>query len=234
MVDREALHGALTDFVRASVADYGIGDMLYRLTDAAVTVLACEGAGVSVGDGTGSLRFITATDERIVRIEEEQVRDQQGPCHDAYTTGEMVAVENLSDAQDRWPDYYEVAFTNGCQAVLGVPMGVGETSFGALNIYQRQVHPWRDDELEAAQLLAEMASGYILNLRRLTTAQQLAGQLQAALDSRVVIEQAKGIVATRRDVDMASAFDLIRRHARDNNRKIHDVAGEIVSGDLEP
>ena len=170
MVDREASHGALTDLVRGSVAEYGIGDMLCRLTHEVVTV----------------------------------------------------------------PDYYGVASANGCQAVLGVPMGVGETSVGALNIYQRRVHPWRDDELEAARLLAEMASWYILNLRRLTTAQQLVGQLQAALDSRVVIEQAKGIVATRRDVDMAVAFDLIRQHARDRDRKLHDVAGEIVSGDLEP
>lgn len=233
MVDRTALHRALTEFVRASVVGYGIGDMLYRLTDEVVTVLGCEGAGVSLGDATGSLRFVTATDDHIVRIEEEQVRDQQGPCHDAYKTGELVVVADLTDVKGRWPDYYEVASANGCRAVLGVPMGVGTTTFGALNVYQRQVHAWRDEELEVAQLLAEMASGYILNLRRLTTAQQSAGQLQAALDSRVVIEQAKGIIATRRDVDVATAFDLLRQHARDHNRKIHDVANEVISGDLD-
>lgn len=115
----------------------------------------------------------------------------------------------------------------------GSRWGWGETTFGALNVYQRRVHDRREDELEAARLLAAMASGYILNLRRLITAQRVADRLQIALDSRVVIEQAKGVVATRKDVDMAEAFDRLRRYARERNRKLHDVAAEIVSGGLE-
>lgn len=232
MVDRDALQHTLLEYVRTTVGAYSIGQMLYRITDQAVEVLGCHGAGVSLGD-EGRLRFVTATDEPVARIEEDQLQTQQGPCHDAFSQDTQVLVDDVATWLREWPDYGQTALREGCQAVMGIPMRVDGTTIGAVNIYNRQPHRWVDEEVEAAQLLADMASGYVTNLRHLSSAQHLASQLRQALDSRVVIEQAKGIVAVQHDIDPSAAFERLRTYARTHRQRVHDVAHEIVERRLE-
>ncbi len=232
MVDQAALIRSFADYARTLSSPYDIGDVLYRLTDQVTEVLAVDGAGVSLGDSDGTLRFVTATDERITRIEERQVNAGQGPCHDAFTSGDQVTSADLA-REDRWPAYTPVAAREGCAAVAGIPMMAGDRRIGAVNLYSRTPREWPADAMEIAQVLADMASGYVINAQTLTEAQRLNSQLQHALDSRIIIEQAKGTLAERHGISASAAFDRLRQHARARNRKLHEVAQAVVGGDRE-
>jgi GAF domain-containing protein len=182
---------------------------------------------VSVADTEGWLRFVTATEQNVVRIEEEQAVAQEGPCFEAYESGKLVVTPDL-EREDRWERYRSTALDAGFRAVAGVPMLVEDVRIGAMNLYRHEPHEWTDEELEVARLLGDMASGYIANHRTLTASKRLAKQLQEALDSRVVIEQAKGILAVHYDVTVAEAFQRLRDHARQQGKKLHDLAGDVV------
>jgi GAF domain-containing protein len=231
MTDQHALIRSFADYARTLSVRYDIGDVLYRLTDQVVEVLDVEGAGVSLADDKGDLRFVTATDERIVRVEERQVTAKQGPCHDAFTSGDRVTSADL-DTEPRWPDYTQEARAQGCRAVAGIPLLAGDQRLGALNLYSLRQREWPADELDIAQVLADMATGYIINARLLSESERVNAQLQHALNSRIVIEQAKGILAERHGVDPAAAFEQLRTYARGHNTKIHDVARAVVEGTL--
>ena len=229
MVNHAALVQAVGDYAQALLIDYDIGTVLYRLTDHVVAVLGADGAGVSLAERGPDLAFVAATDGMVAAIEQEQVTRQQGPCHDAYRTGDLVVVPDL-EHDVRWTAYRTAALEHGARAVLAVPMPVTERRLGALNIYRRTSHDWDDAEMEVAQVLANMASGYVLNSGRLDQARTLSQQLQHALDSRIIVEQAKGILAERNQISPADAFERIRKHARATNTRVHDLAQQIVDG----
>lgn len=232
MVDRAKLHEALSEFVRVLTGRYDIGRVLYELTDQCVAVLDCDGAGVAIRrDGSG-LEFVTATDEAVTRIEERQIEGGQGPCHDAFATGEQTVSGNLQE-ESRWPAYRPLALEVGARAVAGIPLAAQGQTIGALNLYWTQPHECSDEELQAGQLLAEMAAAYITNLALLDEADRLNKQLQHALDARVVVEQAKGIVAARHGIAPQAAFERLRDYARPRQLRVHDVAEQIVAGELE-
>ena len=231
MADQSALNRAFADYARTIANRYEIADVLYRLTDQVVEVLGVDGAGVSIADRDGDLQFVTATDEQVTQVEERQVSAREGPCHEAYTEGKHVCSADLS-AEDRWPAYVPEALEQGLRAVAGIPMICDEHRVGALNLYVSAARDWSSDDLDIAQLLADMATGYVVNARTLKEREQLANQLQHALDSRIIIEQAKGIIAERHGIDPAEAFNAIRRHARSTSTNLHDIARATVEGRL--
>jgi GAF domain-containing protein len=231
MADQSALKRAFADYARTLAGPYAIGDVLYRLTDQMVVVLGVDGAGVSLGDTAGTLQFVTATDEPTAQVEQDQVRTGEGPCHDAFRRGEQVTTGDL-EAEPRWPRYGPRALASGMRAAAGIPMRAREQRIGAVNLYSRRPREWSADALADAQLLADMATGYIVNARMLHEQRELADQLQHALDSRVVIEQAKGVLAERHGLDETTAFEVIRRHARSTNQRVHDVARALLEGRL--
>ncbi|HVM13664.1 MAG TPA: GAF and ANTAR domain-containing protein [Egibacteraceae bacterium] len=230
MPDHARLHAALTEFVHTVVRDYDIGHTLDLLTDHVTQVVGVAGAGVSLADEDGHLQFVTATDETTSRVEQLQNRVRQGPCHDAHQRGEPVWSADLN-AEGRWEKFVPGALEAGLMSVAGIPMTVGHHRIGALNLYHREPRGWEDD-VAACQLLADMATGYILHAKRLQESQALTEQLQHALDSRVVIEQAKGMIAARQHLDLDDAFGLLRGYARRNNRKLHDAARDVIDGIL--
>lgn len=232
MVDRAALIGVFADYAKTIARRYDIGDVLYRLTDQVVEVLGCDGAGVSVVDAADSLRFVTATDDRIVRIDEAQIDLGEGPCQQAHRTGEVVIARDLT-AEGRWPGYTAQALEQGGRAVLGIPMAVDDRQVGALNVYNRRRRDWSDEDVRIAVLLADMATGYILNAMALDESQRTTQQLQHALQSRVVVEQAKGVLVERHQIDAADAFERLRGHSRQHRRRIHDIARAVVARELE-
>ena len=226
MADQTALIRAFADFARTIAKPYEIGDVLYRLTDQAVAVLDVDAAGVSLDDA-GELKFVTATDDRVVVIEERQVEVAEGPCYDAYRSADVVTSADLS-AEERWPEYTPITLQQGCLSVAGIPMVAADTPIGALNLYRYSPGEWPADELGIARVLADMASGYIINARTLSARDRLAAQLQHALSSRIIIEQAKGVLGERTRTSPEEAFNVMRSYARRNGRKLHDVAQEIV------
>lgn len=232
MVDQERLQSALREFAHTLVRRYEVGDVLYRLSDDVTDVLGVAGSGVSLLEG-GVLRFVTATNDTVEEVERLQDHFGQGACVEATTTKAAIVVDDLHTALDRWPKFAPAALDRGLAAVLGIPMHLEGATIGALNVYDDQPRAWSDAAVTAAQVLADMATAYIAMVGKLRSAEQLADQLQHALDSRVVIEQAKGVLATTHDIDVSEAFERLRRHSRNNNRRLHDVATEVVDGVLE-
>lgn len=232
MSDTSRLRPLVSEYARTTLGRCEIGEVLYRLSDHALPFLGVDGAGVSLGDRDGQLRFVAATDDRVIRVEEKQVQGQQGPCHDAFRTASRTVVDDLRDER-RWGDYPAFAVEQGCVAVAGIPMFGDDRTIGALNVYRHDAGPWDDETLEDTQLIADMASGYIVNDRALAESRLLADQLQRALDSRVVIEQAKGILAERHHTDVATAFQRLRTHSRQTNQRLHAVASAVVEDELE-
>jgi GAF domain-containing protein len=228
MVDDVALRAAFGDFARALVGSFDPDQMLHLLTGQVVGVLGVDGAGVSLATGNGDeLAFATATSERVSAVEDAQVELRQGPCHEAYRTGQLVAVPYL-ELEERWPEYRKVALDHGLRSVAGIPMPVSDVRIGALNLYRSHNHEWGREELETARILADMASGYILNVNRLDDERSRAQGLTRALESRDVIGQAKGILMARYRLSAAASFELLRRISQDRNLKLREIASHIV------
>lgn len=182
------------------------------------TLLGVDGAGVMLEDTQGTLRFIVVSDDQISRIEQLQVDTGEGPCLQAHVSGEQVLIADRRSTQTL--PLRPRALESGIRAAYSFPMRVDEVPVGAMNLYRRQPSDLDDDTVTAAQLLADLATTDILSVDAANRTGRLASQLQQALDSRVVIEQAKGKLSAAWDVDVSTAFECMRRHARSNHRRL--------------
>lgn len=227
MYDRDLLWSTLTGFTRTIVGPYDVNTMLEDLTEATTTLLRLVGSGVSLIQD-GHLTNATSTPPGLSGLELTQEQTQTGPCVLASRTGEVIAVPDLSLRAPDWGGYCAAGAEAGVLAVAGIPMSLGVTRVGALNLYAAEVREWSDDDLGIAQVLADMATGYLINASQLSQEHRLNEQLQHALDSRVIIEQAKGMVAATHAISVETAFGLIRGHARRRNAPLRSVAEAIV------
>jgi GAF domain-containing protein len=233
MPDHQVLLEVLTRFSRTVAGRYDISDVLYELSDTATEVLAAAGAGVSLGDHDGQLRFATASNQTITHVEHVQQDSQSGPCHVAFNTGHAVYVPDLSQSSD-WPELRDAALRNGLVSVAGVPLTLGETTIGSLNIYDDKVRDWNSDDDLTVQVLANMATAYVAHASQLDQANRINEQLQTALDNRVLIEQAKGILTGERNITLDEAFNVLRNHARSHNVSVGSIAHAVVELGLRP
>jgi GAF domain-containing protein len=224
---------ALKSFASSMTRSFDLVEMCHQLSERSVEILGADGAGVSVADGEGLLRYVTATDGAAAHVERAQEKAQLGPCRSAFDTQELVVVGDVTEREE-WPDYREAAEAVGYRSVLGVPLTGPVTSIGALNVYSSEARAWDDNELEWARILADMATAYLIRISELQEAKDLANQLQVALDSRVLIEQAKGMVANDLSTDVHESFERLRRHARSNQLKLADLARDIVERKMRP
>jgi GAF domain-containing protein len=237
----DTLLDSLERFAAALTSGYGIGDVLHNLTEEMSEVLHLTGAGVTLVQG-GQQRFVTAAIESIADLERVQENWQQGPCIEAVASAAPVAVPDIAagDVSKRWPDYTMAAMTEGIQAVVGIPMLAEGVAIGAVNLYESQPRDWSAEDLRVATIFAHIATGYLFHAsaaqQQQRTNEQLQQrtneQLQQALDTRLIIEQAKGVLATKRETTVDDAFHLLRKYARDHRARIHDVSQAVVKGDL--
>ncbi|WP_225726337.1 MULTISPECIES: GAF and ANTAR domain-containing protein [unclassified Nocardia] len=225
--DSEALMAALSRFARLLPTSYEVSTALDELVGSVTSVLGLIGAGVTL-ESDGKLRFVTAASEAVAELERCQELAQEGPCVEAHDSGQVVAVPDLETELARWPQYTAIALQHGIFAVAGIPMQLGGNKIGAVNLYQNEPRGWPEGDLEAAKLLADMATGYVVNANLRNQQQQLTEQLRHALDSRIIIEQAKGIIANRHGVGLDEAFALIRKYARAQQTSLHAVTFAIV------
>ena len=231
MIDHTRMSRILVQFTQTLLTDYDVGDILYQLADAAAAMLPVTGAGVMLTDEDGHLRFVSASDETVRAIEELQIEMSEGPCLHAYRTGEQVVVPDLAETE--WfPNFAPKALELGLRAVYSFPMRVGDERIGALNLYKDAPHDWDDEDRAAAQTLADVATVYIVNARTTQLTRQLTEQLQHALDSRIVVEQAKGKLSERLEVSPSEAFEWMRSYARKRGLRIHLVAEQVLEGRL--
>jgi len=233
MADQKRLMQALSEFARTLAQGFAISDVLHDLAEQVSAVLDIDGAGVSVQD-SGRLHFVNALDERCAIVERAQESGQAGPCMDAWHSGQPVTVTDLRETSRGWGGYEQIARDAGIVALAGIPMRRNGESIGALDLYSTRPRDWTADDLDAARILADMATSYVINASELDRQRRVNEQLKEALDSRIVIEQAKGALAAERGISVDEAFDVLRRHARSHSTNLRKVAEAVITLGLRP
>lgn len=207
--------------------DYEISEFLELLVDRCGRALEVTTGGVMLESPDGPLRLAAALTQEMRDLEQAEIDHEEGPCHEAYRTGVPVGSDDLR-TETRWPNVMPHMERMGLLAVYAFPLRLRDDTIGALNLYRDQIGAFDEDDISLGQAFADVAAIGILQARKVTGAEERAAQLQHALDSRVLIEQAKGIVSAAADMPMDQAFELIRGHARRHGLNIHDVAQDVV------
>lgn len=211
---------------------YDVVEMLNGLTGDCARLLDIASAGLLLADRRGVLHVLAASSERARELEVHQLQRDDGPCLDCFRDGAPVSVADLSAQEERWPAFVPAARAAGYRSVHAVPLRLQDTVLGAMGLFGAEVGPLNDDDLVLGQALADVASVALVQDRTATNATALSAQLQGALTSRVVLEQAKGVIAQQSGTDVDEAFDVLRGYARDHHQRLTDVARAVVARNL--
>ncbi|MEV7628725.1 ANTAR domain-containing protein [Actinoplanes sp. NPDC089786] len=230
----QTLADAFVELTDTLVADFDIVEFLHLLTRRCVELLGVEAAGIMVADQRGALRVMASSSEQAHLLELFEVESDQGPCVDCYTTRAPVADLDLDHPDPKWREFAGRARRSGFRAVHAVPVRLRDEVIGVLNLFSATPGPLGDDASGAARAIANVTTMGLLQHRAVEYRQVLAEQLQHAMNSRVVIEQAKGLLAELLGLDMAAAFDELRRYAALLGRRLGDVAAMVAAGDHGP
>lgn len=232
---REArMVAAFVEMADTLVADYDVVDVLHRLVEHTVALLDAAAAGLLLADQRGGLRVLASSSEAVRVLELLQLQADEGPCMDAYRTGQPVVADDLAAMGTRWPSFAPRAHEQGFASVHAVPLRLREEVIGALNLFGRHTGRLSEADLVVAQALADIATIGILQERAIRRGEVLTEQLQTALNSRVTIEQAKGVLAHAGNLDMDQTFDILRAYARHHSARLSDVAAQLASAALDP
>jgi GAF domain-containing protein len=216
------------------VDDFDVIEFLHRVAERCVELLDCTEAGLLLSDPAGVLRVMASSSERSDALDLLQTQNDEGPCFECFRRGEPVSSVNLSRERGRWPTFGPAAVERGYCSVQALPMRVHGSTIGALNLFRSEPGRIWDDDLPLGQGMADIAAVALLQERSLRESRGVVDQLQRALSSRVVIEQAKGVLAERAKITLDAAFVRLRGYARTNNRRLGDVAAELIDGRLDP
>ena len=224
----------LVEMADTLVDDYDVVDLLTGLANRCVTLLDVSAAGVMLVSPKGTLGLVASSSEAMRLLELFELQAQEGPCLDAFRTGEPVGHENLQAGAGRWPLFSAAALRAGFASALALPLRLREVTLGALNLLSATRAPMAEADFIVARAFADLAALSIAQHRASAEAQRLNEQLSGALTSRVVIEQAKGVISERAGVDLAEAFSRLRAYARNGNLRLTDVAQAAIDGALDP
>jgi GAF domain-containing protein len=230
----QALAETFVQLADTLVDDYDVVDLLDRLVNGCVDLLGVAAAGLLLDDQKGNLAVVATSDEDSRLLEVFQLQNDEGPCLDCVRNGAAVASGDLGSQTERWPLFVPAALAAGFRSVVAVPMRLRDQTIGGLNLFRAEAVAMSPDEQRLAQALADVATIGIVQQRSVHRSSQLAEQLQHALNSRIVIEQAKGVLAERHTLPMDAAFGALRRYARHHNLKLSEVALAVVRGDTDP
>jgi hypothetical protein len=221
----------MSEFARQLLTQHDTEQALTNLANRATEVLRLAGCGVSLGRGD-DLVFATAVPEHLRELEKVQDEHSSGPCVTAYREERLVAVDDLREHVARWPEYCAVAESIGVSSVASLPMQLHGVKVGCLNLYAEGPQTWEEDDLSVGVVMADVATGYLITASIIQEQAELNAQLQKALDTRIVIEQAKGVVANHHRITVDAAFQRLREYARSHNATVMAVAESIVRRDL--
>jgi GAF domain-containing protein len=214
------------------VNDFDVVDFLHLLVRRALEGFDAAEAGILLADPGGTLHLMASSSERARSIELFQLQNEEGPCLDCFNLGEPVTIENLETEVGRWPRFVPAASAAGFASVHAMPMRLRDERIGVLNVFGGRTGTITEDQLLVSRAMADIATIGILQQRAIHQAQVSMEQLQVALTSRIMIEQAKGVLAERAGFAMEESFERLRSYARASNRRLSDVARDLLEGTL--
>src|SRR5437660_12392286 len=229
-MDGELLSETFVELTDTMVAGFDVIDFLHVLTDRSVQLLDVSAAGLLLADPRGELSVVAASSEAARLLELFQLQNDQCPCLDCFRAGRPVAAADLAADAQRWPRFAAAAQQAGSATVQALPMRLRDQVIGALNLFRAVPGAFDPADIRIGQALADVATISLLHERSMRHSDTVNEQLQTALNSRVIIEQAKGKLAERLGLDMDQAFSLLRDFARARNRRLSELAPAFVHG----
>ena len=214
------------------VADFDALDFLHTLTERTVDLLDADAAGVILGDERAHLRVVASTSHKAEMLELFELQSAAGPCLDCFNTGRPVTNVDLAAAQSRWPRFSEAAIHAGFRSTHALPLRLRDRVIGAMNVFCASPSNLSVDAIELGQALADVATIGLLQERAVRESELLAEQLQTALNTRILIEQAKGVLSARAHVDVDEAFQIMRNASRRTRRPLRELAAAVIDGSV--
>ncbi len=233
MTREERVVETFVELASTMVGDFDVVDFLAIVAERAVELLDCAEAGILLVDPSGTLRVMASSSERAEALEVLQAQNEEGPCFECYHKGVVVFSEDLEADNARWPLFAPVAVEKGFRSVQAVPMRVRGETIGALNLFRADPGRLADADIPLGQGMADIAAAALLAERTLRQSQDVVQQLQGALTSRVVIEQAKGVLAEQAHISVDAAFATLRAYARDHGLRLSDGARDLIDGAID-
>ncbi|MDP9844569.1 GAF and ANTAR domain-containing protein [Streptosporangium lutulentum] len=230
MLDRRTAQ-TFVELADTLVVGFDVIDLLQTLAERCVDLLDVDAAGILLADQRGSLTLVAASTEQARLLELFQLQDEEGPCLDCYHSGQMVTCSNLAAHPQQWPRFTTAAHHAGFAAVQAFPLRLRDQVLGAMNLFSSAPGVPSPENTSVAQALADVATIGITHERTLREHQLITEQLQHALNSRIVIEQAKGMLAERGQIDVGEAFILLRAYARNHNQQLSAIARQVINQD---
>jgi GAF domain-containing protein len=218
---------ALTELGRLRFGEMRIEDAMHEIVQTTHAIFDVDGAGLMLADAEHHLRNVAISDERLGHLEELQIRHQEGPCIAAFDDKELVAAEDLIE-DPRWPIFNEAAVARGVRAVLASPVPYNQDAVGVVAVLSAKRRPWSAEEELALLAFTDLAAVLIASMLQGKQQSELAAQLQGALNSRAIIEQAKGVLIGQQGLSAHTAYEHLRAQARSERRKLVAVSAELV------
>lgn len=212
---------------------YDVVDLLSALVEECTDLLDIQAGGLLIANNLGELELIASTSEEAEFVEVMQLAAGAGPCVDCFHTGEQVSVDNIDASGDRWPEFRKAAMRKGFQAIHATPMRIRGKIIGSLNLLGTTPRHLSDRDAKLAQALADVAVIGILQERSLRDVNFVNEQLQLALDTRILVEQAKGVLAQMEKLDMDAAFTVLRAYSRANGISLRITAQNVINRSLD-
>jgi GAF domain-containing protein len=228
----ERLARVFVELADTLVDEFDQVDFLQMLVDRLVELLGADAAGLMLADQRGSLQLMASSVEEARDLEVFELQMREGPCVDCFATGQAVVNVDLADAYERWPVFTPAAVEAGFRASHALPLRLRRQVLGAMNLFTEEPRRLDDEHIAIGQAMADVATIGLLHERNLREQTVLSEQLQSALHSRVLIEQAKGVLAARTGVGVAEAFAMMRSHARRHGLPLTAVAAAVIDGSL--
>ena len=233
MAREQRLVEVFVELADTLVEEFDVVDFLQMLTERCVELVDTDAAGLMLDDQRGDLQVVAYTTEPARLLELFELQKAEGPCVDCFATGRIIANVDLADSRSRWPVFTEAALGSGFTYSHALPLRLRRQVLGALNLFTVERKALTDDHLAVAQGMADIATIGLLHERALRDQVLLAEQLQTALHSRILIEQAKGVLSARAGLSVSDAFNRMRTHARRTGEQLTAVAEAVVAGTLE-
>lgn len=229
----ENLAETFVELADTLVADFDPVDFMHLLAHRCVTTLGVDAAGILLVDHYGELQVVGASSDRARVLELFELQHQQGPSMECYLTDEPVTVTGFTEPPQRWPEFSSAAVNAGFSAVHALPMRLREQTVGALNLFTVAEAALTETRVRVARAMADVATISLLQVQITSHQEVLAGQLQNALQSRVLVEQAKGVLAERLQIGVSEAFDTLRQYARSRHLHLSSVAEDVIGGTID-